>query len=100
MTPASHDASSIAQQNPFHIREATAQDAEYFRKWLPQALGGTPKARLGLATDAATGKVVGVAALRLFDDAVGRFMIFVDPAFRRRGCGSALLEIIGQVAKA
>src|SRR5262245_10664367 len=74
---------------PFLIRQAGASDLAHVRAWLPEAVGGTPAARLMIATDVATKAVVGVAALRVFDDQVGRFLLYVDPACRRRGCGTA-----------
>jgi GNAT superfamily N-acetyltransferase len=83
----------------FLVRDATPQDLPYVRAWLPDALGGTPAAAIGLATDAATGALAGCAALRVFVDRVGRFLLFVDPAFRRRGCGMALLQSVQQAAR-
>jgi tetratricopeptide (TPR) repeat protein/GNAT superfamily N-acetyltransferase len=84
---------------PFLVRAATAQDLPSVRAWLPDALGGTPVATLTVAADVASGAVAGVAALRVFNDRVGRFILFVDPRFRRRGCGTALLESIRQAAR-
>jgi GNAT superfamily N-acetyltransferase len=83
----------------FLVREATAHDLPYIRAWLPDALGGTPRATIGMATEAATGAVAGSAALRIFADRVGRFLLFVNPAFRRRGCGTVLLESVRQAAR-
>ncbi|MBY0523883.1 MAG: hypothetical protein K2R98_10825 [Gemmataceae bacterium] len=79
----------IPARPAFLIREAGASDLAHVRTWLPEALGGTPAARLTIAVDAATEGVAGVAALRVFDDQVGRFLLYVDPVFRRRGGGTA-----------
>lgn len=83
---------------PFLVRAAGAQDRDVIRAWLPDVLGGTPAAQLTIATDAATEAIAGVAALRVYDDRVGRFHLHVDPASRRRGCGTALLERIQESA--
>jgi GNAT superfamily N-acetyltransferase len=83
----------------FLARDATEQDLPFLRSCLPDALGGTPPARIGLAIEAATGAVAGVASLRVFSDRVGRFLLFVAPPFRRRGCGTFLLEIIRRVSR-
>ena len=69
----------------FLIRPATAQDLTCIRAWLPDALAGTPVARLFLAADVDSGAVAGVAALRVFNDRAGRLFLFVAPGFRRRG---------------
>lgn len=84
--------------NRFLVRKATAQDLPYIRAWLPDAQGGTPAAAIDMAIEAATGAIVGSAALRIFADRVGRFLLFVDPAFRRQGCGTVLLESVRQAA--
>jgi len=83
---------------PFFIREAVAADMPHVGAWLPEALRGTPTAKLMVAVDAATFAVVGVAALRVFVDRVGRFLLYVDPPFRRRGCGAALLDAVRESA--
>ncbi len=88
-----------ATARPFLIREAGASDLAHVRAWLPEVVGGTPAARLAIATDAASKAVVGVAALRVFLDHVGRFLIYVDPAFRARGCGTALLDCVRETAR-
>jgi GNAT superfamily N-acetyltransferase len=54
---------------------------------------------LAVAVETATQKVAGAAALRAFSDGVGRFWLFVSPDFRRRGCGTALLEGIRLAAR-
>lgn len=84
----------------FRLRAATAQDLAYVRARLPDAVGGTPAATITVATDVATGTIAGVASLRVFVDRVGRFLMFVDPAYRRRGCGTALFEGVRQAALA
>jgi GNAT superfamily N-acetyltransferase len=89
---------STAQR--FHFRSFTPQDLTYIRAWLPDAIGGTPAASITIATDAVTGKIAGVGALRVFVDRVGRFLLFVDPTQRRRGCGTALLVRVRQTAQA
>jgi GNAT superfamily N-acetyltransferase len=61
---------------------------------------GTPRASFLVATDAVTGEVAGIAALRVFVDRVGRFLLFVDRAFRRRGCGTALMTRALRTARA
>jgi len=83
---------------PFLIRVAATSDLTHVGKWLPEALIGTPVAKLLIAADAATFAVVGVAALRVFVDHVGRFTLHVDPAARRRGCGTALLDAVRETA--
>lgn len=83
---------------PFRIRVAGASDYAHVARWLPEALIGTPAATLRIAADAATADVAGVAALRIFSDRVGRFLIHVDPPYRRRGCGTALLEAVRETA--
>ncbi|MGE3804903.1 MAG: TIGR03032 family protein [Gemmataceae bacterium] len=80
------------------IREAGDSDTGHIRSWLSEALGGSPPAKLLVAADAATFDVVGVAALRVFVDQVGRFLLYVEPASRRRGCGSALLDAVRDTA--
>lgn len=77
---------------PVLIREAGASDLGDIGSRVPEALGGSPPAKVLLAADASTLEVVGAAALRVFSDGVGRFLLYVDPQFRRRGCGTALLN--------
>jgi uncharacterized protein (TIGR03032 family) len=77
---------------PFLVREATISDLPCIRAWLPEATEGTPAARVSLAIEPFTGAVAGIAMVRVFKDRVGRFHVLVSPAFRRRGCGTALLE--------
>lgn len=83
---------------PFLIRVAEASDFTHVARWLPEALIGTPAAKLLIAADAATFEVAGVAALRVFSDRVGRFLIYVGPPYRRRGCGTALLDAVRETA--
>ncbi len=83
----------------FFLRAPTAHALRDVRAWLPDALGGTPVATLTVAVDVASGAVAGVAALRVFNDRVGRFLLFVAPGFRRRGCGTALLDSVRQAAR-
>jgi uncharacterized protein (TIGR03032 family) len=80
------------------IRVAGPSDFTHLASWLPEALIGTPTATLLIAADAATFEVVGVAALRIFSDRVGRFLIYVDPPYRRRGCGTSLLDAVLETA--
>ncbi len=90
---------AVPDSLPFLIREAGASDLAHVRTWLPEALGSSPAARLAIATDAAMGAVAGVASLRVFADQVGRFLLYVHPACRRRGCGAALLEWVQETAR-
>jgi GNAT superfamily N-acetyltransferase len=83
---------------PFLTRAAEAGELPLIRAWLPETLRGTPPASFIVALDAATGAIAGIAALRLFGDAVGRFRIYVAHAHRRRGCGTILLESVQQAA--
>jgi uncharacterized protein (TIGR03032 family) len=82
----------------FVVRESGPHDLAHIRSWLPGALRGTPAAQFLIAVDAAMGAAAGVAALRVFADRGGRFDVFVPPACRRRGCGTALLEGVRQAA--
>ena len=86
--------------DPFVVRAAGPRDQSYAREWLPDAVGGTPAATFSVAADAITGEVAGVAALRVFADGVGRFLVFVKPDFRRRGCGTVLLDGVREAARA
>ena len=51
-----------AARPPFLIREAGAADITHISSWLPEALRGTPAARVLVAADAPTLAAVGVAA--------------------------------------
>jgi GNAT superfamily N-acetyltransferase len=84
---------------PFLMRARTLPDLDYVRAWLPDALEGTPEATFTVATDAVTGAVAGIAALRVFADRVGRFLLFVAQDYRRRGCGTALMESVLNMAR-
>ena len=83
----------------FRTRAAGVQDLAQIQKWLPDALVGTPATTFMVATDSITGEIAGIAALRVFGDRVARFLLFVDPAHRRRGCGTVLLTSVRQAAK-
>ena len=87
-----------ASRPPFLIRPAGASDLIHFGSRLPEALMVTPLAKLLVAADASTFDIAGVASLRVFADQVGRFQIHVDPIFRRRGCGTALLDAVRETA--
>jgi GNAT superfamily N-acetyltransferase len=81
-----------AGQSPFLVRYAENWDQSLIQAWLPDCLHGTPGAIIGVAADAVTGTIAGMAYLRVFVDHCVRFRIFVLPAFRRRGCGALLFN--------
>lgn len=87
------------KRGPFVLRNAVSADRSVIRGWIPEILTGTPQAQLTVAVDQATGATVGVGALRLLDNGVGRFRVYVAPAFRRCGCGTSLLDWVRREAR-
>src|SRR5436309_3457005 len=86
----------------FRVRSAAPGDLEPIRAWLPQAFWGSPRPEFFAAT-AASGALAGAAALRLQPDKSGQlrgyFLLFVEPAQRRRGCGRCLLQVLQSEAR-
>lgn len=83
---------------PWLIREATSDDIDFIRTYLPAALHGTPPALVIVATEGRQPVIAGAVALRVFSDRVARFGLVVGPDFRRRGCGRVLLEALRERA--
>lgn len=87
----------VCREGDFEIHIASSDDMPAIQQWLPQAFVGTPEPQLFSAVDASSGQLIGAASIRMIAGD-GRFLLYVDPDARRRGCGKWLYRACAAAA--